>query len=129
MNVSPIFLARIKVWSKLLFWKFLTDSPVGLWRYKFKCYLLINFNMLWHNALYPILSLKGIIFSIWTRQKFACSKSTIKGALAGRRQFLATESLLKTIKNAFYFTSKALSVLKIFEFFSWLFGHLSKCLD
>ena len=43
---------------------------------------------------------------------------TLKDALSGLRQFLATESPLKTMKNAFYFTSKALFVLKIFKFLS-----------
>ena len=38
-----------------------------------------------------------------------------KGALSGLRQFLATESPLKMMKNAFYFTLKALFVLKIFK--------------
>ena len=52
-----------------------------------------------------------------------------KGALSGQRQFLAAESPLKMIKNAFYFTSKALFVLKIFKFLSWLFGHVAKRLD
>ena len=33
------------------------------------------------------------------------------------------------MKNAFYFTSKALYVLKIFEFLSLLFGHVAKRLD
>ena len=33
---------------------------------------------------------------------------------------------LKIIKNAFYFTFKALFVLKIFKFLSWLFGHVEK---
>ena len=42
----------------------------------------------------------------------------IKGALLGLRQFLTIESPLKVMKNAFYFTSKALSVLKIFKFLS-----------
>ena len=37
----------------------------------------------------------------------------IKCARSGLRQFLPTESLLKIMKNAFYFTSKALFVLKI----------------
>ena len=32
--------------------EFLTDSPKGLWRYKFKYYLLINFNILQYNAWY-----------------------------------------------------------------------------
>ena len=47
-----------------------------------------------------------------------------KGALSGPRQFLANESPLKIMKNAFYFTLKALFVLKIFKFLSWLFGHV-----
>ena len=42
--------------------------------------------------------------------------------------FLATESpSLKMMKNAFYFISKALLVLKIFSRF--LFGHVAKLLD
>ena len=45
-------------------------------------------------------------------------KTTFKGALSGLRQSLATESPLKMIKNAFYFTLKALFVLKIFKFLS-----------
>ena len=40
----------------------------------------------------------------------------VEGALSGLRQFLATESLLKVMKNVFYFTLKALFVLKIFRF-------------
>ena len=39
-----------------------------------------------------------------------------KDALSGLRQFLATKSYLKMMKNAFYFTSKPLFVLKIFKF-------------
>ena len=42
------------------------------------------------------------------------------------RQFLAAESPLKMMKNAFYFTSKALLVLKIFKFLSRLFAHAAK---
>ena len=55
--------------------------------------------------------------------------SWIKGAVSGLRQFLANDGSLKMMKNAFYFTSKALSILKIFKFLSWLFGHVSKRLD
>ena len=45
--------------------------------------------------------------------------------------FLATESPLKMMKNAFYFTLKALFVFKIFKFLSWscLFGYITKRLD
>ena len=42
----------------------------------------------------------------------------IKGALSGLRQFLATENTLKMMKNAFYFTSKAIFILKTFNFLS-----------
>ena len=38
--------------------------------------------------------------------------------LKGLRQFLIIESPLKIMKNAFYFTLKALFVLKIFKFLS-----------
>ena len=50
----------------------------------------------------------------------------IKGALSGLRQLLATESPLKMMKNGFYFTSKALFVLKIFKFFVLTFWSCSK---
>ena len=41
-----------------------------------------------------------------------------KGTLSGLRQFLVNESPLKMMKNAFYFTLKALFILKIFKFLS-----------
>ena len=56
-------------------------------------------------------------------------KCTLKGAVSGLWQFLTDESPLKMMKNAFYFTSKALLVLKIFKILSWLFGHVAKRLD
>ena len=42
----------------------------------------------------------------------------VKEALSGLRQFLTTESPLKMMKNAFYFTSEAFFILKIFKFLS-----------
>ena len=44
-----------------------------------------------------------------------CPNIHTKGAISALRHFLATESPFKMIKNAFYFTSKALLVLKIFK--------------
>ena len=44
--------------------------------------------------------------------------TNFKDKLSGLRQFLATGSPLKKMKNAFYFTLKALFVLKIFKFLS-----------
>ena len=42
-------------------------------------------------------------------------KTKLKGALSGLRQFLAIASQLKMMRNAFYFTLKALFVLEIFQ--------------
>ena len=51
----------------------------------------------------------------WKIWKFVSyiSLKYFKGVLSGLGQFLSTESPLKMIKNAFYFTLKALFVLKI----------------
>ena len=46
--------------------------------------------------------------------------------MSGLRKFLATVSPLKIIKNTFYFFLKPLFVLKIFNFLSYLFGHVEK---
>ena len=66
---------------------------------------------------------------MWWTNKRLINKKFIKSALAGLRQFLATESPIKMMKNTFYFTSKALFVLKKLKFLSWLFGHVVKRLD
>ena len=46
-----------------------------------------------------------------------------KDLLPGLRQFLATESPLRMMKNAFYFISRTLFVFSIFKFLSWIFGY------
>ena len=58
--------------------------------------------------------------------KFPDTESKV--AFSGLRHFSATESPLKKMKNAFYFTLKSFYVLKIFKFLSWLFGHVEKSL-
>ena len=57
-----------------------------------------------------------------------CS-TTLKNTLFGLRQFLATKSPLKMMKNTFYFNLKALFALKIFKFLSWFFGHVEEQFD
>ena len=42
------------------------------------------------------------------RERISQNKPKIKGAFSGLRQFLAAESPLKLMKNAFYFMLKAL---------------------
>ena len=53
-----------------------------------------------------------------SRDEILSRNEIFKGALYSLRQFLAIESPLKMMKNAFHFTSKALFVLKIFKFLS-----------
>ena len=47
----------------------------------------------------------------------------VKSTLSGLRQFLATESPLKMMKNSFCFTL-VFFFLKINQFLSWIFGHV-----
>ena len=47
-----------------------------------------------------------------------CELCIFTGAFSGLRKFWATERPLKMMKNAFYFTLKALFVLKIFKILS-----------
>ena len=62
-------------------------------------------------------------------------RQCIKGGLSShlpKKLFLFAsmkESPLKVIKNAFYFMLKALFVLEIFPFLSWLFGYVEKGLN
>ena len=58
----------------------------------------------------------------------ASAVKCFKGPLSGLRQFLAIKRL-KLMKNAFYFTQKALLDLEIFKFLLWDFGHTGKQLD
>ena len=53
----------------------------------------------------------------------------IKGVFLGLGYIFATESPLKMMKNAFYFSPKPLFVLKIFEFLPLLFCCVAKRLD
>ena len=57
------------------------------------------------------------------------NKEIIKGPMPCLRQFLTNENPLKMMKNAFYFMLKALFVLGIIAFLSWLFGYAEKRLD
>ena len=57
------------------------------------------------------------------------NKEIIKGPIPCLRQFLTNENPLKMMKNAFYFMLKALFVLGIITFLSWLFGYAEKRVD
>ena len=61
-----------------------------------------------------------------TEIQHALLNCLLKGALSGVRQFLASESFLKMMKNSFYLALEAVFVLKIFKFLSRFFGHAQK---
>ena len=62
-------------------------------------------------------------------QRIIIFKSFIKVGLSPSKNFFLicfNDSPSKMMKNAFYFILKALFVLKIFKFLSWIFVHLDK---
>ena len=59
---------------------------------------------------------------------FWCTYNCFKDSLPGLRIFLTTERSLKMMEIVFCFMLKAFSVLKIFNFLSWRFGHKGKYL-
>ena len=80
------------------------------------------------SGLIGVKAIWKIWICIWKMYIHDLQYFLIKGALSGLSQFMAIESPLKMMKNAFYFTSKALFVLSS-KFLSWLFGHVTKRLD
>ena len=58
-----------------------------------------------------------------------CLYKSVRDALSSLRQFVPTGNPSKVMKNDFYFALKTLFVLKVFNFFSLLFGHVEKRLD
>ena len=68
----------------------------------------------------PVSSHSLWLFSCWLGWSYDHLRDVpwediFKDALSGLRQFLANESSLNMMKNAFYFTLKALFVLKLFK--------------
>ena len=63
----------------------------------------------------PTTLFTSCIFEIKPILKQFTKWDNFKGALSGLMQFLATEILLKNDEKCFFFTSKALFILKIFK--------------
>ena len=82
------------------------------------CRKLLKKNLKYKSILYNSTELSVD----WTSREFQNQSIVfsrkIKATLSDLRQFLATESPLIMMKNAFYFTLKILFVLKIFKFLS-----------
>ena len=75
------------------------------------------------------INVKKLSSNPFIRDRQMSSPGSIEDALSGLGQLLATKSPLKMVKNVFYFTLKALFVVKIFKFLSWVFDHVEKRLD
>ena len=97
--------------------------------------LQLNFSLFsrhfWHLVFLflQILDLLGTSFYIIPWFQYFIGTSFFHNLFSIQQFLKAVESPLKMMKNAYYFTSKALFVLKIFKSLSWLFGYASKRLD
>ena len=72
---------------------------------------------------------RGDIFPYSIAFSIISSQSTFKVVLLPSKKICfiyLNESLLDMMKNAFYFIWKALFLLKIFKFLSWLYGHVEQ---
>ena len=63
-----------------------------------------------------------------SKNNYILQKST-KKLLSLKAHSEVWDNFWQMMKNAFYFTSKALLVLKIFKLLSWLSGHAANQLD
>ena len=111
-----------------LFYK--TPLGDGFWTYKNKISLwkLHIFTWFWKYFTYVIFrGAPNIILLNVTLQSCVSLKSDSHPPK--KLCICFNETTLKMMKNTFYFTLKALFVLKIFKVLSWLFGHVEKRLD
>ena len=78
--------------------------------------LVINSN--WKIQTVPLFPMKCRPFKNFAklREITLLIGNTVQGAVSGLRQFLATDSPWKMMKNVFYFILKCLFVFKIFKF-------------
>ena len=99
-------------------------TQINIWVY---LYLYLNFYCTDYVFFFTFISLTSDSNHIWNHSHYSICKHL--NAFSCLRHFLATESPLKMMKNAFYFTFKALCILKIFKFLSLLSDHAKKWLD
>ena len=78
---------------------------------------------------YFLLSLRYNIHKItnnYVKLKLTVTTFKVESHLPKKLFICFNESLLKMMKNTFYFTLKAVFVLQILKFLSWLFRHVGK---
>ena len=131
---APKFLTNHWQW----FWENQTDVAHFIWLLVFEKIMQMCIKMKcfpWLTDVWKRIKDVNVITSLVYRLNFGFKgnlkeivRRKLKGALSGIRQFLATESHLKMIKNDFYFTLRAVFALRIFKFLFWIFGHAWKWL-
>ena len=80
----------------------------------------------WYHSVFRKISYKKTCPSFISS---SCLVAMLKVGLSPSKKFCLTcfnESLLKMTKNVFYFILNVFLILKIFNFFSWLFVHVEK---
>ena len=102
-----------KIWESCLKLIFMTRLPF-LNKRKSKFYNQTEIAQNKHHTQLHKMNPAQMIFKVW----FSPSKKYCV--------ICFIESPLKMMKNTFYVILKALFVLKIFKFLSWLFGHVEK---
>ena len=116
----------IQTSSFLIFWHF-GNNP--------KCLEFINFN----DVEYQLLCfLQEVLFYVHAFLIFlfftfeVCRLFPLKSDSHSQKKklfYLLQWKPFKMMKNVFHFILKALFFLKVFKFFSWIFGHVEKRLD
>ena len=144
--MAPILRLRLTVESKKLKYKLKPSKNKSL-EYKSACLKTKILLCKWQTCLFAVHWLNWLSYKFPTdpttntwknknaqkrTENIGVSNNTFifdisffsKGSLSNLREFLARKGPLEIMKNTFYFTLKALFVLKIFHFLSWLIGHV-----
>ena len=101
-----------KIFEKFVVFKLLQITNPYFFIFLYLYITVFNNAEIWHVICHHYLFCHKYV-SMQCQLDLVCH---FKGSLSGFRQFLATESPLKVMKNAFYFTVRALFILKIFKF-------------
>ena len=123
----PSFWRSLLAWSRIVPNHWSTVHSLEFILVIYRTRRLILYLMMSHNVMYPLSSVQNTLKIIdkWDLQKMLALKV---GLLPFKKSFFICFNDIpsKMMKNAFYFILKAFFVLKIFQFLSWLFGHVEK---
>ena len=121
------------LWKTMLFQKVSTPGNQIKLQLFIQCYIHESYqerNLLELKMETVPCSVRDTVFSIWyTFIWYIMYLALVKVRLSASKQnsfYLPQWNPFKNDENCFYYILKALFVLKIFKFLSWLFGHVEK---